>query len=106
MQIVISDNQFSELGPCSFGPTQDPRNMSQACLDIIANKEIIALSARSTNLALQPACLKSNGFGARRSRPTGNTCQARLPVAGPKMAQLKLGPTVEHMAAKPRPPGP
>ena len=34
--------------------TQDPRNMSKACLDIIANKEIIALSAPHTRPAPHP----------------------------------------------------
>ena len=34
--------------------TQDPRNMSKACLDIIANKEIIALSAPHTHPAPHP----------------------------------------------------
>jgi hypothetical protein len=52
VKCVMTANRLSELGSCSFGQTQDPRNMSQACLDIIANKEIIALSARSTYLAL------------------------------------------------------
>ena len=99
--------------------------MSQACLDIIANKEIIALSAPANYLASHPCavslclsvslslslcvcvcvcvCLcvfpqEQRAVGAHRSGPAGHARQARLPVAGPTLAQRKLGPTLEHLA--------
>ena len=73
---------------CLSVQTQDPRNMSQACLDIIANKEIIALECAANLPCLSPALSEEQRHCSSQTR----TRRSRVPTSFTS-GQTGSGPT-------------
>ena len=83
----------------------DPRNMTKACLDIIANKEIIALnqvpvvcSNRLLFNLLVSAIEVMTCDGLIMTGPSGQSCSTCVSMAGRELGKCELGATLFDLA--------